>query len=340
MIPFGDVPIGAVLPIPFASYASSTGASITLTGLAVTDIEVYKGVSMTQRSSDAGYALMDTDGIDIDSITGIHGFSIDTGDNTDAGFYAAGSYYWVIVSAVTVDGNTVNFIAATFRAVTAEGVAGQPKVDVAAWLGTAAATPTVNGVPEVDVTHWNGTAVTTPPAVNATQISGDSTAADNAEAFFDGTGYAGTNNVIPLVTTTTTATNLTNAPTNGDLTAAMKTSVTTAATAATPTAAAVIGAVGSVTGNVDGNVTGTVAGVTPSTAAQVAAVLTTAITESYRANGTAPTLAQFMSEVLSHLGEAAISGTTKTINKLDHVTAAATFTLDSATDPATVTRAT
>lgn len=35
------------------------------------------------------------------------------------------------------------------------------------------------------------------------QISGDATAADNAEAFFDGTGYAGTNNVIPTVTTLT-----------------------------------------------------------------------------------------------------------------------------------------
>ena len=34
-------------------------------------------------------------------------------------------------------------------------------------------------------------------------ISGDATAADNAEAFFDGTGYAGTNNVIPTVTTVT-----------------------------------------------------------------------------------------------------------------------------------------
>jgi hypothetical protein len=40
-------------------------------------------------------------------------------------------------------------------------------------------------------------------------ISGDTAAADNAESFFDGTGYAGTNNVIPLVTTTTTATNVT-----------------------------------------------------------------------------------------------------------------------------------
>ena len=37
--------------------------------------------------------------------------------------------------------------------------------------------------------------------VDVVQISGDSTAADNAESFFDGTGYAGTNNVIPTVTT-------------------------------------------------------------------------------------------------------------------------------------------
>ena len=38
---------------------------------------------------------------------------------------------------------------------------------------------------------------------NMTQISGDATAADNAESFFDGTGYAGTNNIIPSVTTVT-----------------------------------------------------------------------------------------------------------------------------------------
>jgi hypothetical protein len=61
--------------------------------------------------------------------------------------------------------------------------------------------------------------------------------------------------------TITTVTNLTNAPTNGDLTNTMKTSVTTAATAATPIAASVAGAVGSVTGAV-GSVTGAVGSVT------------------------------------------------------------------------------
>ena len=36
--------------------------------------------------------------------------------------------------------------------------------------------------------------------VNVVKLSGDSTAANNAESFFDGTGYAGTGNVIPTVT--------------------------------------------------------------------------------------------------------------------------------------------
>lgn len=64
------------------------------------------------------------------------------------------------------------------------------------------------------------------------------------------------------------------------------------------------------------------------------------ITEGYRANAAAPTSDQFMSEVLAHLGESAITGTTKTIKRLDHSTTAETFTLDSATAPTSITRAT
>lgn len=137
MISFGNVPAGSVLPIMFTSYAGATGASVTMSGLAVTDIEVYKGTSMTQRASDAGFALLDTDGIDIDSTTGLHGFSIDLGDNTDSGFYTVGSFYTVVVSAVTIDSQTVTFIAATFRIVAAESSAGSPKVDVSHVGGTA-----------------------------------------------------------------------------------------------------------------------------------------------------------------------------------------------------------
>ena len=68
-------------------------------------------------------------------------------------------------------------------------------------------------------------------SADVTAISTDTTAANNAESFFDGTGYAGTNNTIPTVTTV------------GAVSGAV---------------GSVTGAVGSVTGNVGGNVTGSV----------------------------------------------------------------------------------
>jgi hypothetical protein len=70
------------------------------------------------------------------------------------------------------------------------------------------------------------------------------------------------------------------------------------------------------------------------------AAFTTQVTESYRADGAAPTLAQAACEILAHLGEASILGTTKTIKKFDGTTAAETFTLNDATTPTSITRAT
>jgi len=71
-IHFGYITADTTLYIPFESFEN--GASITLSGLAVGDIEIYKDGSTTQRTSDNGYALLDTDGIDFDGLTGIHGF--------------------------------------------------------------------------------------------------------------------------------------------------------------------------------------------------------------------------------------------------------------------------
>lgn len=156
-----DVAANSTLYIPLNTYNSS-GASVTISGLAVTDIEIYKNGSVTQRASDAGYTLLDTDGIDFDSITGIHGFSIDLSDNTDAGFFAVGSEYWVVVSSITVDSQTVNYVAAWFRIVAAESVTGKPKVDVDAFGGTAGTF--ASGRPEVNTSHIAGSAVSTSSA--------------------------------------------------------------------------------------------------------------------------------------------------------------------------------
>lgn len=72
----------------------------------------------------------------------------------------------------------------------------------------------------------------------------------------------------------------------------------------------------------------------------VADILTTQMTESYNADGTAPTLAQALFMILQQAGEFSISGTTITVKQLDGTTTAATFTLDSATNPTSRTRAT
>ena len=113
----GDYPTGFAPPLVFlfATFSSDDpSASVALSGIAVTDIEVYKNGSITQRSSDAGYALLDTDGIDFDGHVGIGGFSIDIDNNDDAGFFAAGQEYDVVLASITVDGATINFHAGTF----------------------------------------------------------------------------------------------------------------------------------------------------------------------------------------------------------------------------------
>jgi hypothetical protein len=593
MYPYlGDFAAGSSIFVPFATYNSS-GASVTITGLAVTDIEVYKGASMTQRSSDAGYALVDTDGIDLDGITGIHGFTIDTNDNTDSGFYAAGNDYTVVVSSITADSQTVSFIAARFSienrvsnvtkwlgtAVATPDTAGYPKTTIKSGSGTGevslssggvtlstsglaaaadavldealsghvaagslgarlaiirsntaqagagttitldasasavddfynnqqifivagtgagqgriisdyvgstkvatvstwatnpssdsvfvitpfgsipgASAPTAGEVADAvcdellsghttegslgaalslfnlhvgtaqagasssitldatgssatddtynyqaitirsgtgagqtrQITDYNGTtkvatvnlAWTTNPSTDsnyiihpigldaatvasiatgvwaatragnatagsfgeyvnadATRISGDATAADNAEAFFDGTGYAGTNNVMPSVTTVT-------GNVNGNV------------------GGNVTGSVGSVVGNVGGNVTGSVgsvvgavgsvtAGVTVTTNSDktgyslsnggVDALFTRQLTESYAADGAAPTVAQALMLIQQMLGDFAITGTTLTVKRVDGSTSAATFTLNDGTTPTSITRAT
>ena len=160
--PVYEVEDGDTLPIFFDTFAGSTGAPITLTGLAVDDIEIYKDAGTIERLSTSGYTVA----TDFDANTGIHVLTIDTSDNTTAGFYTVGAWFHVVVDAVTIDTQSVSFIAAAFRIVASEAVA---------------------GVKSVNVTH----------------ISGDATAADNLELDYDGTGLARANSTIGTVTTLT-----------------------------------------------------------------------------------------------------------------------------------------
>ena len=55
----GDQPVDATVYCYFNSYDSNQ-ASVTITGLAKTDIEIYKDGSTSWRESDNGYTLLDT----------------------------------------------------------------------------------------------------------------------------------------------------------------------------------------------------------------------------------------------------------------------------------------
>lgn len=299
MINLGAVPANSTLYIPFES-DNSSGASVTITGLATTDIKIYKNGSTTERSSTAGFTLLDTDGIDFDSLTGIHGFSIDLSDNTDASFYAVGSWYWVVVSTITVDSQTKSFIAAVFRIVAAEAVAGKPKVDVDAWLGTAAATPTVAGVPEVDITHAGGTAITVASGIPEVKVASIAASAITATA---------------IASDAITAAKIADGAIDAG---AIATDAITAAKIAADAITEIQNGL--------------------ATSSALSSLLTTALSESYAANGAPASAAQLLYAVHQMLMAFAIGGTTISVKQLDGTTQAFAVTLDDATSPTSAIR--
>ena len=68
--------------------------------------------------------------------------------------------------------------------------------------------------------------------------------------------------------------------------------------------------------------------------------LDTIVADSVPADGTRPTFEQALYMIWQFLAERAVSGTTVTVKKADGSTSLMTFTLDSATDPTSITRAT
>jgi len=144
---------------------NSSNASVTQTGLAVTDIEIYKNAGMTQRDSDAGYTFIDEDGIDIDGAIGCHGVSIDLSDDTDSDFYARGNDYMVMVNAVTVDGQTVRFCAAVFSIENRAGRNGVGDYEITLKIRT------TGGSPISGVSVWVNSSNTRSKSVAGTKVS-------------------------------------------------------------------------------------------------------------------------------------------------------------------------
>lgn len=181
--------------------------------------------------------------------------------------------------------------------------------------------------------------------INVGYISGDSTAADNAESFFDGTGYAGTNNVIPTVTTLTGHTAQTGdsfarltgtgAVTLASLTVSGATTLTGALTATHASNNVTLG-----TFTVTTNAVGWNASWDAEVQSEVDDALKATLTEGYRSTNAVGSVRDLLYEIIAHMGESAIVSTTKTLKKIDGATTAKTYTLDSSTAPTSITETT
>lgn len=93
----GDFDTSTVVYGKFSTFRPSTGATYTLAGTPV--LSVYKDNSTTQTTT--GVTLT----ADFDSVTGLNHFAVDT--STDGTFYAAGSFFDIVITTGTVDSVSV-----------------------------------------------------------------------------------------------------------------------------------------------------------------------------------------------------------------------------------------
>lgn len=93
----GDFDTSAVIYGKFSTFRPSTGAAYTLGGTPA--LSVYKDNDVTQSTT--GVTLV----ADFDSVTGLNHFTIDT--STDGTFYAAGSFFDIVITTGTVDSVSV-----------------------------------------------------------------------------------------------------------------------------------------------------------------------------------------------------------------------------------------
>ncbi len=107
----GDFPTGATVHWKFTTNSGAGARVDPSSAWEAADLRCYKNGSTTERSSTAGYTITST----FDTMTGVTHVSVDTNDNTDAGFWAASNeYQCVLYPDETVDGQSVAAVSAMF----------------------------------------------------------------------------------------------------------------------------------------------------------------------------------------------------------------------------------
>jgi hypothetical protein len=254
----GDFAAGVTVRGTFNTRAKATGAPITLAGTPA--VAVYKDGSTTETTT--GVASIS---VDFDARTGHHLYAITTSD----AFYAAGSDYRIVLTAGTVDGESVVGVeVGSFSILNRSPLTTLGTNAPADWINAAAIAAdaitdakVANDVTIASVTGAVGSVTGSVGSVtgnvggsvgSVVGAVGSVTAPVTAGTVSDKTGYS--------LTATTGLGNQT-ANITGNLTGSVG-SVTGAVGSVTGSVGSVTGSVGSVTGNVGGNVVGSVGSVT------------------------------------------------------------------------------
>jgi len=153
----GDFRVGAAVNFKFATRKLGGGRVDQSSAWEAADLRVYKDNGTTERSSTAGFTITGP----FDSMTGITHVTIDLADNTDAGFYASGHDYQVVLYPdETVDGVTVAEVVAEFSIENrVPANAARTVVEGAAVTGTLSSTQATTNLTEATDDHYKGRAI-------------------------------------------------------------------------------------------------------------------------------------------------------------------------------------
>ena len=335
-----DIVLADTVFMAFTTRAFATGIPTVLAGTPV--VSAYEDAGLTQIT--AGITL----GVDHDGVVGLNMLTIVA---TGANGYEADKDYNLVITTGTVGGVSV-----------VGEVVGQFSIQRAPvnWANVTDPTTAVDlsgtDIQLVDTTTTNTDMRGTDSALlaaninlsagvvesNLLQMGGVFQSGTDLKDFADAGYDPATNKVQGVVLVDTTTVNTDMRGTDGVDTATMRGTDSAFLAASAPANFSALGI--SVGGAIDDVVlvatTTTNTDVTALNDISVADILTTQMTQSFAADGVAPTLAQALFLIQQMLGDFGIAGTTLTVREIDGVTTAATFTLDDGTNPTDITRTT
>ncbi len=111
MINLGDFAVDSTIYVPFSTNDGSGGRVEPDSAFEAADVRIYKNGSDTQRTGVSGLTMVSP----FDSMVGIQWLTVDLSDNDDAGFYAAGNDYAVVLYPdETIDSQNISSVPAVF----------------------------------------------------------------------------------------------------------------------------------------------------------------------------------------------------------------------------------